>query len=107
MFTQGAQARVELQEQELGGVSRQTLADFVKAHADATASLGNLAASIALLHAAQEAQVSVQRKFERGAADIVELLNGQSAFWMRSKNECVASPNGDRRGCVCSRRRVR
>ncbi len=74
----GAQAAVEQREAELVDVSRQTLSDIVKAHADATVALRNLRASELLLNTARLALSSVQRKFDQGAADIVEMLSSQS-----------------------------
>jgi outer membrane protein len=54
--------------------------EVVKAHADAESALQNLEASQTLLTAAQNALASSQRKFERGAADILEMLSTQSAL---------------------------
>jgi outer membrane protein len=76
----GAQAQVELKEADLRETERQTLMDVVKAHADATMSLANLDASQKLLDAAHAAVDTVQRKFDRGATDILEMLNTQSAL---------------------------
>ena len=75
-----AKARVEQQEAELQDVEYQTLTDVIKAHADATSSLQNLEAADALLKAAIESLDVLQRKYERGAADILEMLNTQSAL---------------------------
>jgi outer membrane protein len=52
----------------------------IKAHADAQATLGNLDAAEQLLHSAQESLQASQRRYDRGAADIVELLSAQSAL---------------------------
>jgi outer membrane protein len=76
----GAQAQVEQKEADLRDTARQTLMDVVKAHADAITSLANLDASQKLLNAAHAAVDTVQRKFDRGAADILEMLNTQSAL---------------------------
>ena len=76
----GAQAQVEQKEADLREVERQTLMDVTKAHADAMSSLQNLDASQKLLDAAYAAVNTVQRKFDRGAVDILEILNTQSAL---------------------------
>jgi outer membrane protein len=56
------------------------LMEVVKAHADAVAALANLDASQKLLIVAQEALGSVQRKFAKGASDILEILSTQTAL---------------------------
>ncbi len=76
----GAQAQVEQKQAELEDVQRQTLMEVVKSHADAAMALNNLEASRNLLETAQAALQSVQRKFDVGAADILEMLNSQSAL---------------------------
>lgn len=75
----GAQATVEQREAELQDAEQQILTEVVKTHADALSALGNLRSSLALITAAQAATASVQRKFVRGAADILEILSTQSA----------------------------
>ena len=54
--------------------------DLVKAHADATSALRNLQAADALLKAAIESLEVSKRRYEKGAADILEMLNTQSAL---------------------------
>ncbi|MCA1323595.1 TolC family protein [Herbaspirillum sp. alder98] len=76
----GAMAQEELKAQELVEAGRQVTADAIRAHADATAAWSNLEMSVTLRAAAEDALASVQRKFERGAADIVEVLASQSAM---------------------------
>jgi outer membrane protein len=76
----GAQAQVEHKEAELQDVEYQTLMELVKAHADATSALQNLQAADALLKAAKVSLEVSQRKYEKGAADILEMLNTQSAL---------------------------
>jgi len=76
----GAEAQVEQSEAQLLDTEHQILMEVVKAHADASASLLNLQASETLLAAAQDALGVSKRKFERGAADILEILNTQSAL---------------------------
>ncbi len=76
----GAQAQAGQREAEAEEVRQQTLMDLVKTHAEASMALANLAASQAWLDAAQDALASVRRKFGLGAADILEMLNTQSAL---------------------------
>jgi len=78
--TQEAKAHVEQKEAELQDVEYQTLMDLVKAHADATSALRNLQAADALLKAAIESLEVSKRRYEKGAADILEMLNTQSAL---------------------------
>jgi outer membrane protein len=76
----GAQAQVEHQEAALADTEQQVSMEVVKAHADASSAIANLSASETLSKAAQEALESVQRKFARGATDILDILNAQSAL---------------------------
>jgi len=76
----GAQAQIEVREAELRDTQNQVLGDVVKAHADAVEALRNLQSSQRLLGAAQEALENVQRRYDRGIADILDMLNVQSAL---------------------------
>lgn len=76
----GAQAQVEQQQASLLDTTHQVLMEVVKAHADAQSALGNLESSQRLLQAAQNALASVQRKFDRGASDILDILSTQAAL---------------------------
>ncbi|NUT62900.1 TolC family protein [Herbaspirillum sp. C9C3] len=76
----GAQAQVELREAELRDVQAQVLGDIAITYAEATTALRSLASSRSLLEAAQRALQSVQRKYDAGSADIVEMLNAQSVL---------------------------
>ena len=76
----GAQATVEQRAADIQDTEQQILTEVVKTHADAVSALGNLRSSLALITAAQAATASVQRKFDRGAADILEILSTQSAL---------------------------
>ncbi|NVI83560.1 TolC family protein [Janthinobacterium sp. BJB401] len=76
----GALAQAGQREAEAEEVQQQTLMELVKTHAEASTALANLAASQTWLDAARDAQASVQRKFGLGAADILEMLNTQSAL---------------------------
>ena len=76
----GAQAQVEQKEAALADTEHQIAMEVIKAHADATSALHNLEASAILLDAAQSALVVSQRKYDKGAADIMEILNTQGAL---------------------------
>jgi outer membrane protein len=75
-----AQAQVEQNEAQAADVERQILSDVIKAHADAVSSLANLESSASLLDAAQAALASSEKRYARGVADILELLNQQGAL---------------------------
>ena len=75
-----AEAQAEEDEATLHDTEHNTLMAVVKAYADAVSSLQNLQASENLLNVAQESMESSKRKYERGAADILEMLNTQSAL---------------------------
>lgn len=75
----GAQAQVAQKEADLRELEQQVLMEVVKAHADASAALANLAASKSLLDAAEQARDSVQRKYDRDAADVRDLLGTQGS----------------------------
>ncbi|WP_245006534.1 TolC family protein [Methylomonas koyamae] len=76
----GAQAQAEQRAAELADTERQTLLNVVKAHAEAEAALNNLSYSATWLDSAQTAVASSQRRYDKGAADILELLNTQTAL---------------------------
>jgi outer membrane protein len=76
----GAEAQIEVQEAQLRDTQNQVLSEVVKAHADALAALNNLTAAQELLTAAQNALASVQRKYDKGAADILEMLTTQTTL---------------------------
>jgi outer membrane protein len=76
----GAQAQVEQKAADLQDIEHQVLMEVVKTHADAISALGNLEASADLLEAARAALASVQRKFDKGAADMLEVLGTQAAL---------------------------
>jgi len=75
-----AQAQVEQKEAVLADTEQQLAMEVIKAYADATSALQNLEASANLLGAAQKALAVSQRKYAKGAADIMELLNTQAAL---------------------------
>ena len=76
----GAQARVEQKEAELADTENRIALELIKAYVDATFSLQNLDASADLLKAAQEALTVSQRRYDKGAADITEMLSTQSTL---------------------------
>lgn len=75
-----SEAQMEEAWAELQDTEHQIVVEMIKAHADAVAALHNLDASAKLLAAAQEALQSSKRKYEKGAADILEVLNTQTAL---------------------------
>ena len=77
---QGALANVTQKEAQLQDTEHQVLMEVVKAHADTVAALENLGASQKLRETAELALASVQRKFDKGAADILEMLSAQTAL---------------------------
>jgi outer membrane protein len=76
----GAEAQIEVKEAELLDTQNQVLSEVVKAHADAMAALSNLTASQKLILAAQNALASVQRRYDKGATDILEMLAAQTSL---------------------------
>ncbi len=76
----GATAQAEQRVAELQEAEQNILTEVVKAYADVTASLQNPQASDSLLQTAKAALASSQRKFDKGAADVLEMLNAQSAL---------------------------
>jgi outer membrane protein len=75
-----AQASVSLKEATLIDTERVTLTEIVKSYYDATAAAGNLQVSKDLLDSASSSLASSRRRYESGAADILELLNAQGAL---------------------------
>lgn len=76
----GAQAQVEQNEAGLRHTLQQVSIEVIRAHADAASALGNLAASAGLLDAAEQAQRSAERRYDKGVGDIAELLTQQGAL---------------------------
>jgi outer membrane protein len=76
----GAEELVKSKEAELQDTEQQTLMQVVSAHADAESSFRNLRVSEDLVEAATASLESSQRRYESGAADIVELLSTQAAL---------------------------
>lgn len=77
---QSAQAQADQRGADLRDTTQQVLKDVVAAHSDAVAAVGNLADSETLLGAARAAQESSQRRYDKGASDVNELLSVQGAL---------------------------
>lgn len=75
-----AEAQAEQREAELQDTEQQVLTEVVKAYSDTVSSLANLHSSESLLQAAQAALASSERRYAKGAADVLELLNAQSVL---------------------------
>jgi outer membrane protein len=76
----GALAQIEIKEAELADIRNQTLSELVKAHSDASTAFRSLGASKKLEDAALAALDSVRRRFDRGVADMIEILNVQATL---------------------------
>jgi outer membrane protein len=75
-----AQADVEKEAATLADMEQQIALGIIKAHADTTSALQNLEASALLLESAQSALAVSQRRYNKGAADIIEVLSTQTAL---------------------------
>ncbi|MBN3759525.1 TolC family protein [Burkholderia sp. Ac-20365] len=75
-----AQAQAEQGEAEMRDTEREILSEVVKAHADTVSSRDNLDAAAQLVVSAESALASSRNRYEHGAADILEMLNAQSAL---------------------------
>ncbi len=76
----GAEAQVERATAELADVEQQAALGVIKAYADTLSALRNLESSAILLDAAKSSLVVSQRKYDKGAADISEVLSTQAAL---------------------------
>lgn len=76
----GAQAQSERTEAELQEVEQRIMTDVVKAYADARTSLANLDSSESLLEAARSSLATSERRYSKGAADVLELLATQTTL---------------------------
>jgi outer membrane protein len=85
-----AEAIAEQRETELIETEHEIVTELVKAYFDARSALDSLDASSLLLTTAQEALASSQRKYDKGATDIVEILNSQKEL-ADAKQERVRS----------------
>lgn len=77
---QEAQAQAEQSEAQLEDTTAHILTDVVKAWADAKTALSVLSVSQQLLDAAQASVNSSRRRYDKNVADILEVLNAQSAL---------------------------
>ncbi len=76
----GAQAQVEKREAALSDMEEQVALEIIKSYADTTAALRNLDSSLVLVESARSALEVSQRKYDKRAADITELLSTQAAL---------------------------
>jgi outer membrane protein len=75
-----AEAQAEQGEAQLHDTEHQVLMDIVKAHADAQAALADLDASQTLQQAADAALASAKKRYDKGAADVLELITAEQAL---------------------------
>lgn len=76
----GASAQAEQSEAQYEDAEHEILTDVVKAHADSVAALRNLETSESLLKTARASAESSERRYAKGAGDILELLSTQAAL---------------------------
>jgi outer membrane protein len=76
----GAQAQLERTKADLDDVEQQTALGVIRAYADTTSAFRNLDSSAVLLEAARSSLEVSQRKYDKGAADISEVLSTQAAL---------------------------
>jgi outer membrane protein len=88
----GAEAKVEQKKADLTDTEKRITMELTKAYVDATFALQNLDASANLLKAAQEALTVSRRRYDKGAADITEILSTQSTLSsaQRERIRCLA-----------------
>lgn len=76
----GAQASIAIRQAELEDTQRQILSEVAKSYADALASVHTLEAAHTLHETASISLNNMQRKYDLGLADIMEILNVQAAL---------------------------
>jgi outer membrane protein len=76
----GAQAQVLQNQAQVQDTEQQVLMEVVKAYAEAQSSLDNLQASERLLASAKASVVSSQKRYDKGAADVLEVLSTQNSL---------------------------
>lgn len=76
----GAQAQVEQKKAELADTENRVALELIKAYVDTTAALQNLGSSASLLKAAEDSLAVSKRRYDKGAADITEMLSTQSTL---------------------------
>lgn len=104
----GAEARVEQKKAELADTETRIGQEMVRAYVFATVALENLSASADLLETAQEALTVSRRRYDKGAADITELLGTQLSLSeaQRERIRCLAEWNSARLGLLTSAGRM-
>ena len=85
-----ARAQAEQLKADMEDTEHNVLMEVVEAYADATSSLRNLRSSEVLLQTAQASLASSQRRYAKGAASILEILNAQAAL-ASAKQERIRS----------------
>lgn len=83
-----AQAQLAQKEAELSGARAQVMKDALFMHTEAKAALSNLKAAQQLASTAQLATESLQRKYDQGAADLVQMSQSMSAL-TQARSELV------------------
>jgi len=88
----GQEGQAEKAQAELEDTTHQILTDIVKSHADVISSFTNLEFSQKLLEAAMAAVQSSVNRYEKGAADILELITTQTALAeaQQERIRCIA-----------------
>jgi len=76
----GILAQYEQDEANLKDIESQIMNDVVKAYSDAISAVETIQASQQLLTAAEAAQKSSQKRYDKGAADILELIATQTTL---------------------------
>lgn len=76
----GALAQHEQDEANFKDTESQVMAEVVKAYSDAQAAVETLQSSQQLLNSAEAALQSSQKRYDKGAADILELISTQSSL---------------------------
>jgi outer membrane protein len=94
----GAQAKLEQKSADLADTETQIALELIKAYSDMSSALHNLDASANLLRAARDALAVSKRRYDKGAADITEVLSTQSALSdaQRERVRCLAELNSAR-----------
>lgn len=75
-----ARAQAEQSQAQVDEATTQILTDVVKAYADAETAVGVMAASEKLMVTANTSMTSVMRRYNNNVADMLEVLNAQSAL---------------------------
>ena len=76
----GVQAQAEKRKASLAETEEQVAMEIVKAYADTDSAKSNLDSSAIIISSAQSALAVSQRRYDKGAADVTELLSTQTAL---------------------------